>query len=567
MAGEHLHGHLAVFRHVHIDLPHAQDHDHNLRVEGHVFRQQDAAAFQVRLDKAPTFLLLLKRVAELVHHRSGEQGLGHKAVHPGLLCLFRHVVPVVGSQDDDGRVVAHDGTDPAASLHPVHLRHLPVYQDQVVGFTAGMAHPHHFNRFRAGQGRFAADAHLPHHQLGVFAGHRVVVDDQHAHILRLQVVRVRMETLPFRALQGQRHGKGGSFPLFAFHFNRSLHHFHQVLGDGHAQPRTAVLAGSRRILLAEGIKNLRQIFLAHADARVADGKTQSGIALALLHVFHDKTDRTSSGRKLHRVAQDVDQHLPQLHVIADVIVVEFSYDAAFVIQPLVPALAADDGVDLLHGRGEGKLLVPYDHAPRLDAGHIQNIVDDVQQVMGRSVDLFQRFPGLFGNIRIAQGDIVQADDGVHGRADLVAHIGKESGLGPVGLFRGIQRAVQCLDFRHAFPLFRDVGNEHIVNAAVGFRLRKMAVVVHPAYRAVLADDAVFHIVKILVAPGDLVHDGVRDGLVIVRMQHAFEGVTGELLELFQIFTAENLKDGPVDIEQFFRLLRLIYEEAAGHVAP
>ena len=122
------------------------------------------------------------------------------------------------------------------------------------------------------------------------------------------------------------------------------------------------------------------------------------------------------------LSEDVDQDLAQLHIVADVIIVDLSYKPAFVIQPFVPALAADDGIDLLHHPGEGELLFPDNHASRLDAGHIQDIVDDVQQVMGGGADLFQRFLALGGNVRIAQGDIVQADDGVHGCPDLMAHI-------------------------------------------------------------------------------------------------------------------------------------------------
>ena len=53
-------------------------------------------------------------------------------------------------------------------------------------------------------------------------------------------------------------------------------------------------------------------------------------------------------------------------------------------------------------------------------------------------DLFQIVPGLRRKIRIVQGNIVQPDDGVHWRADLVAHIGEEAGFCVACLFRLIQ---------------------------------------------------------------------------------------------------------------------------------
>ena len=38
---------------------------------------------------------------------------------------------------------------------------------------------------------------------------------------------------------------------------------------------------------------------------------------------------------------------------------------------------------------------------------------------------------------ILHGDVREADDGVHGGADIVGHIVQEDGLGPVGVFRGM----------------------------------------------------------------------------------------------------------------------------------
>ena len=45
-------------------------------------------------------------------------------------------------------------------------------------------------------------------------------------------------------------------------------------------------------------------------------------------------------------------------------------------------------------------------------------------------------------LSIVKRDAVQADDRVHGRADLVAHVGEEGGLGPVCLLRDGQRVLQ-----------------------------------------------------------------------------------------------------------------------------
>ena len=67
---------------------------------------------------------------------------------------------------------------------------------------------------------------------------------------------------------------------------------------------------------------------------------------------------------------------------------------AVVGQALVPALPADDGVDVLEQIGEGELIVPDDHPAAFDPAHIQDVVDDPQQMLCRNTDLFQIFPDL-----------------------------------------------------------------------------------------------------------------------------------------------------------------------------
>ena len=73
----------------------------------------------------------------------------------------------------------------------------------------------------------------------------------------------------------------------------------------------------------------------------------------------------------------------------------------------------------------------------------------------------------------------------------------------------------------------------------------MAVVVKPAYLAILADNAVLHVVQVALAFFDLVHNGNRNLLIVVRVEHPLEGIARKLLELFKCFAAENLEHGLV----------------------
>ena len=109
-------------------------------------------------------------------------------------------------------------------------------------------------------------------------------------------------------------------------------------------------------------------------------------------------------------------------------------DLAFIVQSLVRALSVDNDVDLIQKIPEGKFFLFQYHSSGLDAAHIQNIVDQAEQMLGTRSDLFQLFTGMRSQIRIPQRNIIQTDDRVHRCADLMAHIGKKTGFGPAALF-------------------------------------------------------------------------------------------------------------------------------------
>ena len=81
--------------------------------------------------------------------------------------------------------------------------------------------------------------------------------------------------------------------------------------------------------------------------------------------------------------------------------------------------------------------------PRLDAGEVENVVEDPQQTAARRADASQhvalaRAPGL------VLEQLGQAQHGVERRADLVAHVGEEFGLGAVGGLRPHQGPLEPL---------------------------------------------------------------------------------------------------------------------------
>ena len=63
----------------------------------------------------------------------------------------------------------------------------------------------------------------------------------------------------------------------------------------------------------------------------------------------------------------------------------------------------------------------------LDLGEVEDVVDDRQQRRAGVVDLAD-VVALLGGERRLEGEVRQADDGVHRRADLVAHVREEHRL-------------------------------------------------------------------------------------------------------------------------------------------
>ena len=81
---------------------------------------------------------------------------------------------------------------------------------------------------------------------------------------------------------------------------------------------------------------------------------------------------------------------------------------------------------------------------RFDLGKVQHLVDDSQQMLARSLDLGEivalprREVGL-------ERQVGQTDDGVHGRADFVTHVGEKVRFQPRSLFRKPLGVTHLLD--------------------------------------------------------------------------------------------------------------------------
>ena len=76
------------------------------------------------------------------------------------------------------------------------------------------------------------------------------------------------------------------------------------------------------------------------------------------------------------------------------------------------------------------------HLAGFDLREVEDVVDDAEQVLGGAADLVELF-GLRPVGGTAAQDVGEADDGIHRRANFMAHVGQEGTLGLIGFFGGI----------------------------------------------------------------------------------------------------------------------------------
>ena len=152
--------------------------------------------------------------------------------------------------------------------------------------------------------------------------------------------------------------------------------------------------------------------------------------------------KTFLGRELHGIAQEIQQHLVQPHTVAINFLRKDIADEDIEFLPVRLDLRTYDIAHGLHGLAEGKRLHGKHHLAAFDLRHVQHVIDQAQQLLSCQRDLAQAVLHASRIIHMAAGDARHADDRVHRRADIVAHVGKELALRPVGGLRILPRTLR-----------------------------------------------------------------------------------------------------------------------------
>ena len=161
-------------------------------------------------------------------------------------------------------------------------------------------------------------------------------------------------------------------------------------------------------------------------------------------------------------------------------------------------------------------------AAGLDLGQVQHFVDQFQQVLAGLEDFLHAVQVLAGQGGVVFHQLAEAENGVHGRAQLVAHAGEELGLSLVGAVGGLARGDQRQLGAHAVV---DVLHhaDHVQGLALGVALHRAALQ-QPAHGAVGPHHAVLHFVRFIVLDTGI--DRVDHRLTVIRVHGGEKVVVG-----------------------------------------
>ena len=169
--------------------------------------------------------------------------------------------------------------------------------------------------------------------------------------------------------------------------------------------------------------NSRQARLRQADAGVAHGEVQHAALAGLLIALQAHRQHHLAGfGELDRVGQQVEQDLPQPRHVAIQRRWHLVFEDIGDVKVLLGGTAADQVERRFDAFTQVEGMHLDVHPPGLDLGEVEDVVDDRQQRIARVADGGGEVALVVGE-RCVQQQAAHADDGIHRRADLVAHGG------------------------------------------------------------------------------------------------------------------------------------------------
>ena len=409
--------------------------------------------------------------------------LGQEAVDAGgfrRLAVLGH--DARGKGDDRQPGERRVGANNPSGLQAVHHRHLDVHQRHIDRVRPRLENLQRLLAVARQGGQRALLPQRPLHQQPV---ERAVIDHQHPQtgqpgplIRRRLVAAGSRGGLPVpRPDERNLEPEGAALAHPALDADGAAHQLDQTAGNDQAQSGAAIAAGAALVGLREGAEQAAYCYRINADTGIPDLEPQprplTGIA------DPQQADRhLALFGELERVADQIGQDLLQPQGIAQHGSRQLFHRAELEPQALVlgrPLHQVFHLPEAIRDR-EGFLLQP--HLIRLDAGQVEDVVDDANQRIAGRLHLPQNV--LFSRIvKTLPQELAESQDGIQRCPQLMAHVRQELTLGGAGLgqLAGafldllLQRRVELADGLLLLLAGADVA-QHMGIAAQGHLQRK-----------------------------------------------------------------------------------------------
>ena len=296
--------------------------------------------------------------------------------------------------------------------------------------------------------------------------HRVVLRQQNAQILRSGTGSRGFgsnRSLPGRELRREmecasRYGPSGfRIQPGAFDPDPAMHHLDEFGADRQAQPRPAVFPRGGVVLLFEWSENGVLFLGTNPDTGIGHHEFQRH-RLSIAGFEPDLDPNFSRRRKLDGIPHQVQNHLLQSLIVPS----HESGDAGSHVetepQPFLPGAHIESPQHIAHGLFHFEVHHHEIQFPGLYLREVQNVIQQREQRMGGFLHGLQAFP-LVGVRGFLQRQFRHPHDRVHGRPDLVAHVGQEPALVVAGGFGRQSRQVEVHDEPASLTIIRD-GQQH-----------------------------------------------------------------------------------------------------------
>jgi len=208
--------------------------------------------------------------------------------------------------------------------------------------------------------------------------------------------------------------------------------------DGEAQPRAAVLPARPGVGLLERLEDHLQLVVGDADARVGDRERQHPAGAAEHRVVGgpaaggglDPHQHLALFGELERVRQQVPQDLLEPLRVGRDGPGQTGRQLDLHRDPLGLGHRPERPLDVAPQVVERHVAHVDRHRPRLDLGHVEDVVDQRQQVGARGVDRLGELHLLAGEVLLGvlREHLGQDQQAVERRPQLVRHVGQELAL-------------------------------------------------------------------------------------------------------------------------------------------